>query len=62
MHALNPTMAAETFPEAAIIEQPLIQGQLDDGSLGTMPLERWRMLAEQLRGLGLIEPLLWVPG
>lgn len=55
MHALNPTMAAETFAEAAIIQKPLIQGQLDDGSLGTMTLERWRTLAEQLHGLGLIE-------
>ena len=55
MHALNPTMAAETFAEAALIQQPLIQGQLDDGSLGTMTLERWRTLAEQLHGLGLID-------
>ncbi len=55
MQALNPTMAPEIFAEAALIQQPLIQGQLDDGSLGTMTLERWRTLAEQLQGLGLIE-------
>ncbi len=55
MHALNPTMAAETFAEAALIQQPLIQGQVNDEALGTMTLERWRTLAEQLHGLGLIE-------
>jgi NitT/TauT family transport system substrate-binding protein len=55
MHALNPTMAAATFAEAAIIQKPLIQGQLDDATLGTMTLERWRTLAEQLEDLGLIE-------
>ena len=55
MQSLNPTMAPETFAEAAIIQQPLIQGQLDDDSLGTMRLERWRTLAEQLQGLGLID-------
>ncbi len=55
MHALNPTMAAATFAEATIIQKPLIQGQLDDATLGTMTLERWRTLAEQLKDLGLIE-------
>ncbi|MBK8639690.1 MAG: ABC transporter substrate-binding protein [Chromatiaceae bacterium] len=55
MQALNPTMAPETFAEAALIQQPLIQGQLADDSLGTMTLERWRTLGEQLQGLGLIE-------
>jgi NitT/TauT family transport system substrate-binding protein len=55
MHTLNPTMAPATFAEAAIIQKPLIQGQLDDGSLGTMTLERWQILAEQLQSLGVID-------
>jgi len=49
------SMAAATFAEATIIQKPLIQGQLDDATLGTMTLERWRTLAEQLEDLGLIE-------
>jgi len=54
MHDLNPTMAATTFAEAAQIQAPLIRGGLEDDRLGTMTLERWRTLANQLEGLGLI--------
>ncbi len=54
MQALNPTMAATTFAEAAVIQAPLIRGGLADDQLGTMTLERWRTLAEQLHSLGLI--------
>jgi NitT/TauT family transport system substrate-binding protein len=55
MHALNPTMDLDTFTEAAAIQKPLILG--DDQPpqpLGSMTLERWQALAEQLRDLGLI--------
>ena len=54
MQALNPTMAPTTFAEAAVIQAPLIRGGLGDDQLGTMTLERWRTLAEQLHSLGLI--------
>ena len=53
MQALNPTMAATTFAEAAVIQAPLIRGGLADDQLGTMTLDRWGALAEQLHSLGL---------
>ena len=37
-----------------MIQAPLIRGGLADDQLGTMTLERWRTLAEQLHSLGLI--------
>ena len=56
MHRLNPTMDSATFTEAAAIQKPLILGDSHPPRpLGSMELNRWRTLAEQLRDLGLIE-------
>jgi len=56
MHRLNPTMDPATFTEAAALQKPLILGNANPPRpLGTMELDRWRTLAEQLRDLGLVE-------
>ena len=56
MQRLNPTMDPATFSEAAAIQKPLILGDSNPSPpLGTMALDRWRTLAEQLRDLGLIQ-------
>ena len=55
MQGLNPTMDAATFAEAANIQKPLILGNAQPPKvLGTMELERWQTLAEQLREVELI--------
>jgi NitT/TauT family transport system substrate-binding protein len=55
MHELNPTMDAETFAESAEAQRPLVEGDLGDRSrVGSMTLERWRTLIDQLVELEVI--------
>jgi NitT/TauT family transport system substrate-binding protein len=55
MQGLNPTMDPATFTEAAEIQKPLIRGNDQPAKvLGSMALERWKTLAEQLREVELI--------
>ena len=55
MQGLNPTMDPATFAEAADIQKPLILGNTQPPKLlGTMELERWQTLADQLREVELI--------
>jgi NitT/TauT family transport system substrate-binding protein len=55
MEKANPEMDAETFRLAAEAQKPLIETPLSarDG-VGTMTLERWTRLADQLHELGLV--------
>jgi NitT/TauT family transport system substrate-binding protein len=59
MHALNPTMDPQTFAESAEAQKPLIQVEgVNASKVGSMTLERWRTLIEQLVDLGVIaEPV-----
>lgn len=49
MAKLNPTMDAETFKASAEAQKPLIQTESPTGAdLGSMTLERWKTLVQQL--------------
>jgi NitT/TauT family transport system substrate-binding protein len=55
MHELNPTMDLATFAESAEAQKPLILGDAADSArVGTMTLERWQMLVDQLVDLKVI--------
>jgi NitT/TauT family transport system substrate-binding protein len=52
----NPEMDPETFRLAAAAQAPLIEtGETRRLGLGAMTVERWKILGEQLRDLGLID-------
>lgn len=56
MHKLNPSMDMKTLSASASIQAPLIQtAHTKKHGLGTMLPERWRELAAQLQGLGLVK-------
>lgn len=56
MHGLNPDMDLQTFNEAAAAQRPLIETTENRGNgLGTMTFDRWKTLASQLSGLGVID-------
>jgi len=53
MHALNPSMDAQTFADVAVAEKPYIEiGEAGKAALGTMTKDRWQTLAQQLREVG----------
>jgi NitT/TauT family transport system substrate-binding protein len=54
MGTLNPTMSQETFAEAADAQKPMIQAA-NDAPLGSMTLERWQTLVQQLIDLKAIK-------
>lgn len=49
MHDMNPAMDASTFAEVAEAQKPLIE---TSAGLGTMTMERWQTLIQQLKDLG----------
>jgi NitT/TauT family transport system substrate-binding protein len=56
MHELNPTLDPQTFAESAEAQKPLIEVEGGDlTKVGSMTLERWRTLIEQLVDLGVIQ-------
>ena len=61
MGKLNPGMDAKTFTESAAAQVPLIQTQ-NGRPLGSMTLERWKKLADQMVQLGLVKSGLDIPG
>ena len=55
MHQLNPEMEAETFKAAAEAQGPLIEtSETLANGLGSMTIERWKTLGEQLADLKVI--------
>jgi NitT/TauT family transport system substrate-binding protein len=55
MHELNPTMDPQTFTESAEAQRSLIEVEGGDrAKVGSMTVERWRTLIEQLVELGVI--------
>jgi len=54
MGMLNPTMSQETFAAAADTQKPMIE-TTDASHLGTMTLERWQTLMQQLIDLKVIQ-------
>lgn len=56
MAELNPTMDLETFTEGAKAQSELIEnGETKKHGIGTMNEERWTVLAQQLKDLGLVD-------
>jgi NitT/TauT family transport system substrate-binding protein len=56
MHGLNQDMDLQTFGEAAAAQKPLIETDLTKAQgLGTMTLERWKDLQEQLIEIGTLD-------
>jgi NitT/TauT family transport system substrate-binding protein len=55
MHELNPTMDPQTFAASAEAQKPLIEGEVGVAKVGSMTVERWRTLIEQLVDLGVIQ-------
>ncbi|HEY7318583.1 MAG TPA: ABC transporter substrate-binding protein [Candidatus Binatia bacterium] len=56
MGRLNPTMDAETFKNSAAAQKPLIESaDTKRLGLGTMTLDRWQTLVQQLVGLRVID-------
>jgi NitT/TauT family transport system substrate-binding protein len=56
MRKLNPSMDAETFQAAAAAQKPLIETETTKtAGLGSMTLERWTQLNDQLKALGTVE-------
>lgn len=56
MQVGNPEMDAETFALGAVAQQPLIENDFTRANgLGTMSLDRWKTLGEQLRELELLD-------
>lgn len=54
--ALNPAMSAEAMNLAAAREHAFVESEwTNDHGLGSMDIERWRTLAEQMHSLGLIK-------
>jgi NitT/TauT family transport system substrate-binding protein len=54
MGTLNPTMSQETFAAAADTQKPMVE-TADTSQLGSMTLERWQTLMQQLIDLKVIE-------
>ncbi len=55
MHDLNPTMDPQTFAQSAEAQRPLIEGEGGDReAVGSMTLERWKTLIDQLVDLAVI--------
>ena len=54
MGTLNPTMSQETFAAAAETQKPMVE-TADPARLGTMTLERWQTLMQQLVELKVID-------
>jgi NitT/TauT family transport system substrate-binding protein len=54
MGKLNPTMDAETFAAAAATQKPMVQTS-DPEKVGTMTVERWQTLIDQLADLKIID-------
>ena len=56
MSKLNPTMDAETLAASAAAQVPLIQtDEAKSNGLGSMTLQRWQTLVQQLKELGAIK-------
>jgi NitT/TauT family transport system substrate-binding protein len=56
MHELNSEMDLDTFKQAADTQKPLIETEETRANgLGTMTLERWKTLAQQLVELKVID-------
>lgn len=56
MLSLNPAMDPATMAESAELQKPLIQDEVTERhGLGTMTLQRWRTLTEQLAAMGLLD-------
>jgi NitT/TauT family transport system substrate-binding protein len=56
MQQLNPTMDAQTFIDSAAAQKPLIEtDETAKSGLGTMTLQRWQTLCDQLVELKVVE-------
>ncbi len=56
MQAINPSMDAETFTQSAAAQKPLIETpETAANGLGSMTIERWQQLIDQLADMKLID-------
>jgi NitT/TauT family transport system substrate-binding protein len=56
MGRLNPTMDPQTFKDSAVAQKPLIESaDTKQLGLGTMTLDRWQTLVQQLVELKVID-------
>jgi len=56
MHKLNPSMDSQSFADSAAAQRPLIEtGETTRAGVGSMTLERWKTLCDQLADLKVVQ-------